>query len=109
MAHATSPSSYWGEERRRSRERRGRAAERPRDIPASGWRDILLRVKERMARDNLSIIAAGVAFYALMAIFPALIALVGLYGLLFDPQQVTEQVAAMRGVLPPQATSSCRS
>jgi membrane protein len=38
-----------------------------------------------------------------MAIFPALIALVGLYGLLFDPQQVTEQVAAMRGVLPPQA------
>jgi membrane protein len=56
-----------------------------------------------MARDNLSIIAAGVAFYALMAIFPALIALVSLYGLMFDPQQVAEQVAALRGILPAQA------
>lgn len=88
MAHATYPSDRWSAPRQ--------------DIPARGWRDILLRVKQRMARDNLSIIAAGVAFYALMAIFPALIALVGLYGLLFDPQQVAEQVAAMRGVLPPQ-------
>jgi membrane protein len=96
VAHATYPSGRWAESR-------GRSAERPRDIPAPGWRDILWRVKERMARDNLSIIAAGVAFYALMAIFPALIALVGLYGLLFEPQQVAEQVGALRGMLPPQA------
>jgi len=96
VAHATYPSGRWSESR-------GRSAERPRDIPAPGWRDILWRVKERISRDNLSIIAAGVAFYALMAIFPALIALVSVYGMLFDPEQVTNQVAALRGVLPGEA------
>jgi membrane protein len=60
-------------------------------------------VKERISRDKLSMIAAGVAFYGLLAVFPALIALVSVYGLVFDPQQVSNQVAALRGVLPPQA------
>jgi membrane protein len=96
VAHATYPSGRWDESR-------GRSTEQPRDIPARGWRDILLRVKERISRDKLGIIAAGVAFYALMAIFPALIALVSLYGLLFDPQQVAQQVNALRGILPAQA------
>jgi membrane protein len=64
---------------------------------------VLLRVKRRMARDRLSIIAAGVAFYALMAIFPGLVALVAVYGLVFDPQQVSEQMAALGDMLPPQA------
>jgi hypothetical protein len=41
---------------------RGRAAEQPSQIPAKGWKDILLRTKQQMAEDNLSIIAAGVAF-----------------------------------------------
>ena len=70
---------------------------------ARSWRDILMRVKRQMAEDRLSIVAAGVAFYALLAVFPALIALVALYGLAFDPKQVSEQVAALSGMLPPQA------
>jgi membrane protein len=82
---------------------RGRGAETPKDIPKRGWRDILMRVKRQMAEDRLSIVAAGVAFYALLAVFPALIALVALYGLAFDPKQVSEQVAALSGMLPPQA------
>jgi membrane protein len=56
-----------------------------------------------MSQDRLSIIAAGVAFYGLLAVFPGLIALVGLYGLAFDPQQVEQQVATLSGILPAEA------
>lgn len=82
---------------------RGREAERPGDIPARGWKDILWRLKDQIRKDRLSIIAAGVAFYALLAVFPALIALVALYGLVFDPAQVEQQMATMAGILPPDA------
>ena len=82
---------------------RGREARSPAEVPGRGWRDVLLRVKERMSAENLSIIAAGVAFYALMAIFPALVAFVALYGLAFDPQQVAEQVGALGSMLPKEA------
>lgn len=82
---------------------RGREARTPADVPRRGWRDVLLRVKERISRENLSIISAGVAFYALMAIFPALVALVAIYGLAFDPRQVGDQVAALGGMLPKEA------
>jgi membrane protein len=70
---------------------------------ARGWKDILWRVKEQIKKDRLSIVAAGVAFYALLAVFPGLIALVAVYGLAFDPQQVQEHVRVLSGVLPPEA------
>ena len=100
------------EERRREESRprpggksggRGRSAESPGDIPRRGWRDILLRVKDQVREDRLSIIAAGVAFYGLLAVFPTLIALVAIYGLVADPQQVESQVAALSGMMPPDA------
>jgi membrane protein len=62
-----------------------------------------LRLKHQVAQDRLSIVAAGVAFYALLAVFPALAALIALYGLLFDAQQVSKQIAGLEGLLPPQA------
>jgi membrane protein len=49
-------------------------------------------------------VAAGVAFYALLAIFPGLLAIVALYGLFSDAQQVEAQFAAVSGFLPPQAS-----
>jgi membrane protein len=61
---------------------------------------VLWRVKDEMANDNLSLVAAGVAFYALLALFPALAATVSIYGLLVDPQTVSEQLAATSQVLP---------
>jgi membrane protein len=60
-------------------------------------------VKEHIRRDRLSIIAAGVAFYGLLAVFPGLVALVGLYGLVADPAQVERHAAALSAILPPQA------
>ena len=64
---------------------------------------LLWRLKQRITEDNLSVIAAGVAFYAMLAVFPALIALVGLYGIAFDARQVDEQVSRLTAMLPPQA------
>jgi len=96
MAHAGSAGRF-------EDSARGREARSPAEIPKRGWRDVALRVKERMSRDRLSIIAAGVAFYALMAVFPALAALVAIYGLAFDPQQVSNQVASLGSVLPKEA------
>src|SRR5690606_22114401 len=94
MPHAASADRNWQE---RSR---GREARAPREIPARGWKDIAWRVKDEIKEDRLSIIAAGVAFYGLLAIFPGLVALVGIYGLVFDPQQVQQQVSALSGVMP---------
>ena len=82
---------------------RGRDAQRPTEIPTRGWRDIALRVKNQIAEDRLSIISAGVAFYGLLASLPALGALISIYGLLFDPRQVMEQISAMRGFMPGEA------
>lgn len=95
MAQATSPGRF--------DDARGREARTPKDIPARGWKDILWRVKNQIKEDRLSIIAAGVAFYSLMAVFPGLIAFVAIYGLAFDPQQVAQHVAALGRILPPQA------
>ncbi len=81
----------------------GHEADDPSDIPRRGWMQIAKRVGARISRDNLSIIAAGVAFYAFLAIPSALTALVALYGLAFDPQDVQRQIASLNGALPGEA------
>ncbi|HEX2138796.1 MAG TPA: YihY/virulence factor BrkB family protein [Woeseiaceae bacterium] len=86
----------------------GRQAERPREIPRRGWADILVRVKEEVGSDNASLIAAGLALYALLAIFPALAAAVSLYGLFASPEQIATQVQGLAGVLPQQAADILR-
>jgi membrane protein len=93
------------QERHRHAVDHGRDAVRPGDIPAPGWRDVLVRVKRRIDEDNLWIVAAGVAFYALIATFPGLLALLQVYGLVFDPDQVAEQLGFLRGQLEPEAYS----
>jgi membrane protein len=79
---------------------RGRYAEAPQHIPAAGWKDILLRVWKEASKDRLVSVAAGVTFYALLAIFPAIAALVSLYGLFADPASISTHLQSMQGVLP---------
>jgi membrane protein len=79
---------------------RGRAARKPSHIPARGWRDILWRVWSEMGKDNLSIVSAGIAFYAMLSLFPALAAALSLYGLIADPVTVERQLAELAGLLP---------
>lgn len=79
---------------------RGRAAETPSEIPKAGWIDVGKRTAGEFSRDRLMAVAAGVTFYALLALFPAVAALISLYGLFFEPDQVGEQLQALEGVLP---------
>jgi membrane protein len=60
---------------------RGRHATQPLQIPRKGWYDILWRTYQEMQQDRLLSIAGGVSFFALLAIFPAITALVSAYGL----------------------------
>lgn len=79
---------------------RGRDAVRPVSIPRHGWRDIAWRTYEEMNRDQLSLVAAGVTFYVVLALFPAIGAFVSLYGLVSDPATVQEHLSSLSGFLP---------
>lgn len=82
---------------------RGQQAEKPREIPKPGWKDVFKRVKTELTEDNIDIVSAGVAFYFFLAIFPALVAIISIYGLVNDPAQVEQQLAAITDILPQQA------
>lgn len=81
----------------------GRRADSPTAIPARGWKEVLFRVKDQISQDNVSIIAAGCAFYAMLALFPAITALVMIYGFVADPAQVEQQMTGLRDVMPQEA------
>lgn len=81
----------------------GAEAEHPAEIPPRGWWDISKRIFTQLGDDHVSLVAAGVAFYAFLALFPALTALISLYGLIMSPAQVTEQVGQFANILPEQA------
>lgn len=81
----------------------GRSAARSAGLLIGRWRAILEPTWRRMRQDNLSALAAGAAFQALLSIFPMLTAAVSLYGLIADPNTVGRQITALQGVLPPEA------
>ena len=65
---------------------RGRHAVSPTSIPGKGWKDILWRTYDQINEDRLLAVAAGVVFYGLLALFPAITALVSSYALLPIPR-----------------------
>jgi membrane protein len=81
----------------------GRDARRPYHIPLRGWWQVAQRVWTESGRDNLTVVAAGCAFFALFAIFPALSALISLYGLTANPATIEQQFGMLADVLPAQA------
>jgi membrane protein len=80
---------------------RGREAETPWRMPARGWADILRRAWKDTGKRNLSLVAGGVTYYLLLALFPALAALVSVYGLVANPADVAKSVQSLSGMLPP--------
>jgi membrane protein len=84
-------------------DRPGGQAEKPSDVPAAGWKQILRRVKDEIKADNVVLLAAGVAFYALLGIFPALIAAITVWGLVADPADIEQSLQAATDVMPPEA------
>src|SRR5947207_3137124 len=87
---------------------RGRSATTPSDIPARGWKDILLRVYEGISEDRILANAAAVTFYTLLALFPGIAALVSIYGLFADPTTIATQLDAVAGILPGGAVDVIR-
>ena len=79
------------------------AGARPRPpfaIPAKGWKDIAMRLYASIDDNRLLAVAAGVTFYAILALFPAIAAFVSVYALFSDPTSINDQLAAMSGILP---------
>jgi len=87
---------------------RGRLASTPSEIPARGWKDILWRVYANVSDHRILALAAGMTYYSLLAIFPALAALVAIYGLFSDPGSIARHLDQVSGSVPGGAIEVAR-
>jgi membrane protein len=87
---------------------RGRLAASPSEIPATGWKDILLRAYTNVGDHRILALAAGMTYYSLLAIFPALAALVALYGLFADTGTIAKHLDEVSGFMPGGAIDVAR-
>src|ERR1700754_5294290 len=97
-AQAPPPPAAFAQEL--SQRGRGRWSKNPLQIPWKGWKDILWRTYERTGEDRLLAIAAGVVFFGLLAVFPAITALVSCYGLFADPSTISANLQNLALMLP---------
>jgi membrane protein len=79
---------------------RGRRSGNPLQIPWTGWKDILWRTYVRTGEDRLLATAAGVVFFGLLAVFPAITALVSCYGLFANPSTIGDNLQTLSLMLP---------
>jgi len=79
---------------------RGRHSGNPLQIPWTGWKDILWRTYARTSEDRLLATAAGVVFFGLLAVFPAITALVSCYGLFANPSTIGANLQTLSLMLP---------
>jgi membrane protein len=86
--------------RRAKEQGRGRHAVAPWHIPSAGWKDIFWRVYVSVNDNRLLAVAAGVVFYSLLAIFPAIAAFVSLYGLIADASTIDSHLSLAAGIFP---------
>lgn len=87
----------------RAEKDRGRNSTTPGDIPILGLRDVIWRVVEQASRNRIALIAAGLSYYLLLALFPSLAALVSLYGFFADPSAIATYMGPLHSILPPGA------
>jgi membrane protein len=78
----------------------GREAETPSKLGSRGWKEVLRRVRSESTRDHLSMIAGGVAYYWFLALFPALAAVISVYGLVADPESAAAQIESLASSAP---------
>jgi membrane protein len=98
-ARSTDEPSEWQHARARE-PGRGREATAPWQIPWAGWKDIFWRTYEQIGEDRLLAVAAGVVFYGLLALFPAITAFVSLYGLFATSASINDHLSLIAGVVP---------
>jgi membrane protein len=85
---------------------RGRDAEVPSEVPALGWKDVAKRVNEQRKAKHTQLLASGVAFWAFLSLFPALIAAITLFGLFVPPEEVAHRVEETLQALPEEARAA---
>ena len=76
------------------------ASQIPWQIPWKGWKDILIRTYQQLGEDRVLAVAAGVVFYGLLALFPAITAIVSSYALFARGSTIAEHMSMLAGVLP---------
>jgi membrane protein len=79
---------------------RGRKAETPSQISWRGWKDIGLRTYWEIQSDRLLALAAGVAFYSLIALFPAVAAAVSIYALFAAAGTISKHLSLAADIVP---------
>jgi membrane protein len=107
-------AAAWGRRQTGSSERRARPSRQPALAPKPkardslstkrptwrDWKEIAKRVFKALGDDRLLAVAAGVVFYGLLAFFPAITAMVSIYGLVADPATIREHLSLVSGILP---------
>ncbi len=88
---------------------RRHVAEKPQHLTRQGWGEVALMVWKEVERDRLMLVAAGVAFYVLLSIFPALTVLVWIFGLFADPVVIGQMLQDIAFVLPGEALALLKS
>jgi membrane protein len=88
------------QEMRAAQRGRGRRARAPLQIPWRGWKDILLRTYHEILEDRLLALAAGVVFYGLLALFPAIAAGVSVYALFADAATISKHLSIAADIVP---------
>jgi membrane protein len=78
-------------------------AEKPTEIPARGWWQVIRRAWAEAKADQVPLLAAGVAFFGFLSLFPAVVAAVLAYGLVADPSQIRSQVEDLAAAMPASA------
>src|SRR4051812_39537052 len=81
----------------------GSEADRPSDIPPRGWFQVARRGKDEAKSDNVSLLAGGVAFFAVLAIVPLLIAMLAIWGIFASPADATRLINDLASGLPRSA------
>src|SRR4051794_17947674 len=79
---------------------RGRGARTPSQIPWRGWKDVIVRTYRRMQDNRVLAVAAGVAFYSLVALFPAIAAGVSSYALFANVATIGKHLSIASDIIP---------
>ncbi|RPI41271.1 MAG: YihY/virulence factor BrkB family protein [Bacteroidetes bacterium] len=82
---------------------RSRKTHQPGKKKGGNWKEIGLGVKDQLNYDHVQVVSAGIAFYFFLALFPAIAALVSIYGLFTSPGEVQQQMSQLTTQLPQQA------
>ena len=79
---------------------RGRNADSPTEIPSEGWKDIAYRLLLSIPQNRLMTLSGGVAFFALLSIFPGIATIVSLYGLVANTSTIIDHLNLLADILP---------